>query len=452
MAVTLDGANGIFQRARELEDLRRQVTVTHIPLLDADIDAALAEFENAGDHDMAQALVAQRARLRLEHSQRVYQTTEIVMRKTLADMVFDDTPQVGLGIRESLDELIRQMDSSSDTVDGNTTSTAVAADAGNTGDGTAIASADDAEGNAQQTVRSQAIVLECVKDAQFAGTQGEEQFSVIGEVGIGGPGDPDWPGGTGDLGRVTVSSPDVDGSTKAGRNLLTNSNMEEFGTTDVLDNWTYVTGTAGTHFFEDAANAYRGTKCLKVKESGGVLNKVQQQLSTVLVIGQTLAKLRAETKYFWSVRLKMDVASGSGFARISLRDGAGVEIGGSALTIDISALTTSYQLTTKVWNTELKLPDAVFMVVEITAVPEGGRSMFVDDLQLVHMQQWGGASGPYLNLIAGAAPFVVEDRITVTISNNGEGELQAAFDRWFGMHSADQRLPFKTDGSETIPD
>ena len=63
-----------------------------------------------------------------------------------------------------------------------------------------------------------------------------------------------------------------------------------------------------------------------------------------------------------------------------------------------------------------------------------------------------GISNPHCLIVPGATDFRKHDKVTVAITNNGEGEIEKYMDRMFGTHFMGTHLPHNVAGSETVAD
>lgn len=436
MTLVFDGTGGIFTRLGKVFGMGVDIR-THQADLETEVDDILDEYGD--DREMCNAL-QQGLTGFIASSGSPIGILKQVAARTVIDMVAADNPQPDKSLRTALIELIRQMAANSESVDGTTVSGSTAAGAGNTGTGTVLHSFVDGEGNALVNVRAEDIRLVCTADAQVSGTAGQETFSVKGEATVPNT-DKDWPDGSGINGTLAVASPSIDAGSGVNQNHLTNSDFEDF-TANAPDSWTIDVGSAGTTV-DDTTTAYRGSKALQFIGNGSQLTAISQDVSGIL----------PQARYLLVFRVRDDgTGPAAGVLRVSLRSGAGAEVGSSAISVDLTAVGSTYAIQSKSFSTPLVLPTGLQVVVELTTALTNTRAVFIDDLALVRMQQFGGPGGPYLTIVPGGTAFVRDDEFTVAVTNNNEGGFVREFDRFFDMYRLGLFLPQDTGGTETIDD
>ena len=449
MAVKLTGADSLFQRLGKVEDLRAKIK-THQDLIDTEVVTILDEYN--ADRDLSKEL--QPAVDAIQASSGSPQTVlRDVARFTLVEMVNDDNPQPDKSLKTALEELIAQMKSSSDTVDGNDTGATATADSGNTGDGHTVVDVGnlDSPSVELQYVRAEDVVVKCTRDSQETGTAGKDEvFSVSGEP----PEDPLdqlWPGGSGIGSSLRITTPDKDQQKTDGQTVLVNGNMEDFATTDNLDNWTMDVGSFGTQIKEEGTTKYRGSKALKiVGDAGATLTKLHQAFNTS---GESTSIIKPESRYLIYVRLRKTAGLLAGNIVFSLESSTDVIIGTTLSVAHGSISSSAFGVHTAIMNTPLALPTGnPKFQIEVTTALTDTEGIFVDDLVFVPMVQFGGENGPFLAVLPGATAWVRDDFVTAAMTNTKEGGFQQAFDRWFDMYGLALELPNDIGGAETIAD
>ena len=94
------------------------------------------------------------------------------------------------------------------------------------------------------------------------------------------------------------------------------------------------------------------------------------------------------------------------------------------------------------WNTPNDIPTGSKFVIELTTAITSGESIFIDDMCLFLMSQFGDTiSGPYINLVTGSTAHTRGDKHVVTVTNDRAGTMQEHFDRLFGMYALGLQLP-----------
>jgi len=462
MAIGLSGTDSFFQRFGRIEDLRAKIK-THQDLITTEIADILAEY--TADYDLAQNIQPTLESMKAS-SAAPNGALRQAARKTLTDMVDDDNTMPSRDIRTIWNEMISQMIGSGtavladDDINANTVSASQTSFSG-TGNGAVVIDVSDNQdvlnSTTIQTTRPEDIVLKCTRDTQVTGTASrDETFSIQGERAVPNPDDVLWPGGSGINTSLRVLSSAEDGRDSVNRTLVVNGDMENFATTNNLDNWTAVVGAYGTNILEEGTNVHRGSKALEiVGDAGATLTYLEQKFNTS---GQSTAKLKPLTKYVMAVALR-DSGAGllAGTIRISVQDDSDdslIASTASAISKAFSDTTTSYQLFTTVFNTPLVLPTTSKIVIELTTACTNTESFFIDDLILAPMAKMGPGDGPSIAIIPGSTNFIQDDKFIWAVANNQAGGLMQGLDRIFNLHSLVLRpqVPADLGGAETITD
>lgn len=450
MAVTLIGSNGLFTRLGKIFGMVADIS-THQADVDTEVQDILGEYSDA-DQYMLKGLGDIIESMQIQ-SAAPFTKLQAAAVNTVIEMVHADANLLNKTLRDSLIELIRQMESSADDVDGNVAVLSIdSVGASNTGNGTVVFSNSDHEGNILQNMRNEKIKLTCTTDRQVRGTPGQEVFSVIGEYPVADIKNVSWPSGSGINSSVQVSDPAQNAmSGHSGKNHLHNSDFEDFTTTNQPDNWSAVVGSIGTDIVEEGTVVYRGSKCLAFAADGSTLTAIDQDFGTT---GQTVAKLSPSTKYMISVRVSAESGVTTGTLRFSIKDNANNIVGSSNLDVTLSGVSTggTFDHFTKELNMPGKVPAGTKFVIEFTVAADNTKSIYIDDLALFPMTQFGGPGGPYVNVIPGSTAWVEDDVVTLDVSNPHTGDFAKHFDRFFSMYSMGLQLPYDTGGTETISD
>lgn len=458
MAVTLTSTNGLFTRLGKLFKIVERVQ-THqtngTSGLEAEIEDFLDEY-NTADMKYAEKLVDQTTFWQLSAAS-IFSAVSSVARDTVIGMVNDDTTLNRKTLRLALDELIDQMETSSDDVKGNVFAVTGTGDGGTavtgTGDGYIITSRLNNKGIAFQNLHEDKSKIVCIKDAQVTGTAGREKFSTVGEAIQPDIRHPDFPGGYGQNTTLTVSDPSYSNQSSIGRNSLNNSDFENFTTTDTPDNWTIVTGTAGTNIYEEGTVVHRGDKSLQFfGDLSGTLLHISQSFDTS---GQSTVKLRPETRYavsFWTHR---ETAASGGVIRFSIKDGDAtiLDSGNAALSVTVTSDTAdTWVHHSFTFSTPAVLPDSAAFHIELTTAITSTANVYIDGVQLFRMGNLTTSSSFYVGIIPGATEFVVDDEFNISVTQSTTGKMQSFCNQFLGLESMGLQLPFQTDGSETVSD
>ncbi len=92
----------------------------------------------------------------------------------------------------------------------------------------------------------------------------------------------------------------------------------------------------------------------------------------------------------------------------------------------------------------------VYLRIYITAALAAGDVIYIDEMVVVRATELY-TGGPFVAVISGATPAVVEDNWSLTVANNRAGDLQEWFHRAFDMASKGLLLPISGTGTH-IPD
>jgi hypothetical protein len=456
MAVTLTGTNGLFTRLGKLFQIAVQVKSAQGTLA-TEIQDALNEFD-VGDNDHALALTGIKEAAQMSMAS-VYSNIRTVAHKTLIEMVHDDDPLPSKHLRAALERLIKQMEDASASINASAYAASDTAHSGNTGNGILVATTNANSLNTANT-RAESIVFKCTKDAQVTGTGGREVFSVKGEMSRPDVRDYLWPGGSGTGASLTVVDPSVDATDNLHKNLLTNSDFEDF-TTNTPDNWTIEVGTAGTHTAKNTTSTYiyKGdgsqSASLSIIGDASNLTKLTQSLNTA---GQTTGKLRPDTMYVMFFRSYLDSGIAAGVLKASIKDSGGSTVGITNMKADTGSISLS-AISAGAWNTHtvfFKTPEALpsgtpyKMTLELTTALTNTKRVYIDQMCVFRAVQVG--NGPYVGLIGGSTNFVKDDEIVLAVTKSSTGTMQEYFDKFFGMYGMGLQLPENSAGSETIAD
>jgi hypothetical protein len=382
--------------------------------------------------------------------------------KTLIDLTDDNYSLAKKTTFNAVAELIKQMLADSKTVDGNTISIgATSAGGSNVGNGTFVFSEvaplidrmGHRPGNLHvQTIKTETITADCIQDSTSRLTpESQEMFRVYGQRAEHKFSE-NWPRGSGASIVVSATSPRLNGGRGPGKNVLHNSDFEEFTSNDP-DHWTIATGTAGTHVFAAGSGATQ-SNALKLVGDGSTNPKLTQTLRTT---AGSLGQLNTDKPYTISFLAKYATARPGQTLRVSVTsDGSTVYNSGTIgrvmqATVASATLTTSYALYSIRCFTPLSLGKNSVVTIDFAGNMDNTSEVFIDDLVIAQMHTMGAGCG-HVQVIPGATSYRVGDSFTAAITNNNEGAMQNEFDRFFGMQSMDLALPADTGGSENIDD
>ena len=364
-------------------------------------------------------------------------------------------------IRGAMIELIRQMNAEStpERIEIHTPSIAATSAVTGTGNGTMITciaaprkyTADVVP--ISPNIRQELIRATCVNDSMNKRVpSGMEEFVVEGQRSVPRT-DKDWPAGSGINQRVIVASPSVDGGMGPGRNILTNSDFEEW-TGDDPDNWTISTGSAGANIFR-TTGSYLGTNALLIRGNDSTAFAVKQTLGEN---DSTLGKLVPDRCYSLSFYAKRSGNTpNTGALQVSVKNAGGTILNNGHASFQASksiahgSLTTSYVLHTVDFITPLVIGEGAYVEVATTTAFNTNTDVHVDHLVLAEMHR-PVPGGVAFNIIAGSTAFVEGDFMTAQTTNDGAGKFAIEFDRFFDMAGMGLQLPSATGGSITRAD
>lgn len=362
-----------------------------------------------------------------------------VARAALNRLVYRDVPRAGQTLTSDQTvacayELVRQMKVQGVSVLAQTIAATAGAWASNVGlaPGNGVINTSvrrPLDGLVLEHALAEELLLTVVSDSFVGGSAaGNELIAVQGEGLQGDYYAFDWPGGSGVDLNVSVIDGDEDNS--AG-NLLTNSGFTEFTEANQADNWEYVVGTAGTHFFEETSNTYGATgSALRLRGNGSTLHQFRQQFDNSA--DGTGGELEPLSQYSACAFLRRDgTAPASGLLAWRLTDSTGTVVNDAAGvpqtgTINLTALTTNYEGYTIDFRTPLVLPSALYLDFAMVTgnALTSGRDVYIDKVSLGGMSQTI-RNGIYIAFHAGSTPFRLADyaRVTVTNSRGTAGTL-----------------------------
>lgn len=372
----------------------------------------------------------------------------------LLEVVDADVTLVTRDVPTAMTELIVQMIGAGtvfdadDDVDASAVTATVTASSLNTGTGVVVATTKRTDGRTAEYALSETVDIVCTGDALVgSGTARSEPFSVKGEPAVANQLAWNWPKGSGATGDLTTG--DADHEPSEGLNLVANSNFEDF-TSNIPDSWAILVGSAGTTIIGAATPTHRS--------SGKALEFVGDGSSTLSSVAYTFATaLLPNTRYavnFWA-RKSADLLAG--VIECRLLDGSNAVVAddagtNNAFTVAHGSLSDSaWTAVNGVFITPRVLPSTVKINLRVSTALTDTESVYIDDLCMVTMTELY-VGGPALAAFAGATNFLVGDKFSVAISNNGAGLFQKYFQRVFDMRTLGLQLPSDSAGGETLDD
>jgi hypothetical protein len=451
MAITYTGTNGLFTRLGALIYMMDAIR-THQNNLKTLFDNVQGEY-SAADRYMIDQLSGN-LEMRQMEAGNILLDVQAAAVKTLVEMLWVDAQTSSSrtmrtkAIEDALVYLIRDMDATSNSVEGTTVAGGVLGTSG-TGNGTMLFLNEApnvllGSTNDWPNIRTDLLVAQCIQDAQDGAlTAGSELFRITGTAAYGGL---DWrfPAGSGAQMTLASATAGIDYGTQYA-NIGTNTDLEDW-TSNVPDQWSVVSGTAGTDFLAETGTFYRGASCLKAPATSTTW-RIRQQLGSP---SGSLGTIQPDRPYAIVFAAKKD-SSATGAIRVSIKDASNSIVGSMTRALTVASdLTTSWALYSTTVRSPKVLPAASYIVVEATT-GIGTAAVYIDEVVVCEMKPIA-PGGQALSIIAGSTNYIVEDRLLRKFSNANEGAFVRAFDRLFDMYGKGLSLPQNYLGGETIAD
>ena len=454
MALTYDGANGLFTRLGALIFMMDAVR-THQTNLKTLLANVHGEYSSA-DAWMIDGLSGN-IEGRISETGGVLNDVRAAAEKTLIEMCFAvaQTSTTNAMARKALTDalvwLIREMDADTEKINGTTISkSGLSVGGSNNGNGKFLYAFEApnillASTNDFPNIRTEMLEARCVQDAQnYSVARGAEVFEIRGQPSYSEL-DYRFPAGSGTLMRMSSISASVDNGNRF-QNICSNTDLED-QTSNLPDLFTVVSGAAGTEFTTETTNIFRGTKALKLNVTGSVF-RIRQQMG---VSTGTLGRLTPDRPYVISFAAMKD-AGATGTVVVSIQNAAGTILDSALFKneLSIAATTTSFQLYSAMIRSPRVIPQDTYIVIE-TTVAVAVSAFYIDEIVIAEMVPIasGGAS---LAIVAGSADWYADDNARYNFTNLGEGLISSALDRLFGMYHKGLSLPANYAGGETISD
>lgn len=256
-----------------------------------------------------------------------------------------------------------------------------------------------------------------------------------------------WFNGSGNAFVTSMASAQVDGAAhQTNANILVNSGFERV-TSNVPDNWSIAVGTGTTHVHY-VATPYIGTNALRLIGDGATLIRVRQLLGDV---SGSPVQLQARTHYaMYAMVRRYGTGAVTGVLEMGIENAAGTAQYSSAVSADVSTLTTSYATLSGSFYTGDVLSATNYAYFEMTTALGNTHEIYIDELVIAPMIQMPGY-GRLLWADGSAAPEV-GDRYTGSYANDGSGTQMVMLERLFNISQYDLCMPSASGGGETILD
>ena len=469
MAVTFSGTNGLFTRLGRLFSMAALVR-THQAALRTEVADVVSQYSDA-DMDMVNTIL-NTLEDRVKSAGVVLQDIKKDAEKTLIEMVDDELATSGEGtgglrvrnVKTALQELVRNMEANSATVDGTTitinSATKTLSHSSATGVGDLLLTGmaprrltDDITD--YPTVKSELIRATCIRDANHSSvTEGAEGLRGLGQR-------PEerlsekWPKGSGVRTTLTAANSRYSEGKTPGANVLKNSSFEDF-TSNAPDSWTIVTGAAGSTIDDKTAGHYMGDSSLKYVSNGSLLLEIKQEFNS---ISGTMGTLQPDKPYSISFAIKRSGSPSAGVIDLECVDSGGTVLNngvtGREMKVSIAhnnaKLTTGWVMVTQTCYTPLSIPKGSYFRIKMSTAFTNTIEIYIDNLCLAEMPRLypGGLAA---QIVSAADPFQFDDEIKIDVDNNDEGDFLQEFDRFYNIGAYNLALPSHYGGSETIAD
>lgn len=458
MALTYDGTGGLFTRLGKLiytMDLIR----THQSNMKSRMSDVAGAYSSADMYMVSDYMT--NAERRIQEMGSMLLDIQAACEKTLVEMCWTEatssTTKTNTMRTKTLGDalvwLIREMRADSESIDGNTiTKSSATFGASNVGAGNSFTYLNKTPnvllGGMQdwQNVREEAIECRVIQDSVSGGLQpGSEIWSVRGQPAY--PGlDYRFPRGSGVNIMIATMCASVDAGCR-GQNLLTNSDFED-QTTNLPDQWTVSSGTAGTHFTTETGTYMRGAKSLKLAAGTGGTFSIRQRIGAA---SGTVGRIVPDRAYLMSFAYKIDVGC-TGVVRMCVKDASGniIDSGGFTQSFTLNGGSTSWVNVVQSFRAPINVPSECYLHFETTTTIATAAA-YIDELILAEMTPIG-FGGPAIGIVAGSSDLRVDDKLTFYFENNKAGLFAIALDRLFDMYGRGLQLPSNWSGTETIDD
>lgn len=371
-------------------------------------------------------------------------------RNTANLMVFQDNPLSSrTNLTLSLDEIVRQMNLTSNTVQACVVGSTVSAALGNQGDGVIVCTTYRADGLVQENLYQETIHASITADSMTGTQAGNEQIQILGEVSQPNLLSNEFPLGSG--GSATISAING-GQDNSQGNLLTNSDFENW-TGSVPDNWEITVGAA--QVLESTAQHYTGSASCEFVGDGSTLTAIEQTFNDS---NGTLGTVSSLTAYACNCWIRMSASPAAGVLEFALVDDSDAYITDQSgttcrFTQDLTGISTTWVPVSGVFRLPYVLPDVIKLRVRLSTASSNSKNLFLDRVGFGKMTQLY-AGGPSFAAFSGAENFYAPDAWTVAMTNNRAGASnlkawQTVFARLFNTPSLGILLP-STSGTPTI--
>jgi hypothetical protein len=442
MTIPLTGAASLFVRLGHLANLLYDINNLQLNTIPPQF------VEIIGDYTSSDQVLLDSINSQMVQGQNANQGlagfVQQMSQNVLLRMVYLDTG-MNLSLAPALNELIRQMRASNNTVLGYTIGGSVSSANVVNGNGVLVFDTHNASGYVQDLTYAEIIRVSCTQDSTSgASLAGNERFQAVGQSAASGVLNQDYPAGSGCNQRLSAINATANASQG---NLLTNSDFETF-VANTPASWTIDIGTAGTQVLKETSPVYSGLSSLGIVGDASTLTTISQTL--------TLSNL---TAYTFNLFCRISATPAAGVLRVTLVDennAVTTDAAGNSNSVSLTlsgVSTSSWQSLTGTFRTPYILPTSLKLQIKLTTALSTGKTLYIDHLAL-GTATYLYAAGPSIAVFSGSNPLFVPDFFTLTTTNNHTStnkSFQVFTARTLGGLSNGVLLPSATSGN-TISD
>ena len=300
--------------------------------------------------------------------------------------------------------------------------------------------------NQQDYARAEEISFEVIADINSGSFAGTESFLLKAEPREGSF-DKDWPGGSGFSGVVSVTSSVTDQGRGAGKNILYNSDFDDWNSTTNAFGGTETGSIVKQN--STAAQVLHGTYSYRVDGDGSTVWKIHQPLGDAT---GTMQKVQAYGVYICSIWVYRK-SGATGNIRFGIENASGTAVSGLTQTTALSGLDDDAwnNLTFALHTSNIAIGSGFrFFVDGAGGAVSNTDDIYLDELVCAKARRFGRGDLGYI-IIRGPADWRNGDRLLLT-KTNAPSAWTTDFDRYFNLYDRGIVLPSAASASATIPD
>ena len=371
--------------------------------------------------------------------------------QTLVTMANQDQALAQQTVAQALDLLISQMNTASKSVQQSVLTIGAQTNVGTpNGNPVFVLGGNDNNGLALQYAFGELITFTCSADSQGSATLNQEQITVTTPAADSNELDYLWPLGSGIAGQ-TFNLIDPNAQSQTDAQALNNSGFEtQANTPNLPDQWTAVTGAAGTDIFIDGTNTYTGAGSLKFLGTAGALqDAIKQQFSSST---GTTYKLKPLTTYILNFWVRVSATPAAGVLTVDLIDGTNTVINdaqsvANTVSKNLTGVSTSWVNVNAVFRTPAVLPAAQYLRIRLSTAIDNGKFVNVDSMSLNKPANQLYAGGPWCAGFSGNTKTILKDQWTIQTTQTW-GVIQQCMEQLFNLRALGRVIPFSNAPTE----